>query len=177
MELCVLGLLMQREMSLYDIRQAFAQYLSLFYSDSLGSLQVTIRKLEARGCVTKRAEYVGKRRKDVLTLTATGKTEFFHKMLEPLALQRLEVDLLTRLYFMGWLPANERQRVAANGEQAIVASLHGLEKVEGELNVLDIPDAFQPVFRYQRATLSYGLMSHRASLQWWRDNVLTSTDQ
>ena len=46
MEYVILGLLMLQPNSVYGIRKAFEQGISMFYSASLGSIQTAVKRLE-----------------------------------------------------------------------------------------------------------------------------------
>ena len=173
----MLGLLMLQKLSLYDLKKAFNRTLSLFYSDSLGSLQVAVRKLEEKGFVEKHTEFVGRRARHLLSITPTGYAAFHQEMQAPLPNQRQETALLTRLFFMGLVPATDRQRLATQLEAAIVASLVQLEEQERQLAELKLPADYLVVFEYQKATLDYALMSHRATLQWWRNRFPAPVEQ
>jgi PadR family transcriptional regulator, regulatory protein AphA len=166
-----LGLLMLRPMTIYELSMAFKSTLGLFYSASLGSLQVAVRKLRAKDFITMEEVRTGKRVRKVYTVQASGRMAFFNEMLEPIPEAKLEVTSLARLHFMGLLPAETRFRVKAIILEAIDASLSGLIAKQHELSQLRIPAEYLPIFNYQVKTLEYGIMSHTAALEWFKSLV------
>lgn len=170
MEFCVLGLLMMRDLSLYDLNQAFKASLALFYSASLGSLQVALRNLEARGLVAYDEVLVGRRAKKVYRILPEGKQTFFSGFQEPLPPARLEAVALSRVHFLGLLPTDDVRRQALDLiVAAVAAALRDLEALEGSLQTLPLPESARPVFRYQMKTLDYGLQAHRLALKWFEE--------
>lgn len=78
LELAVLGLLKERDMHGYELRQQLSQKLGFFWTVSFGSLYPTLRRLERRGAVEKVAggETASRRRKQVYRITEQGEQEF-----------------------------------------------------------------------------------------------------
>lgn len=169
-DFCVLGLLLIRDMTIYELRQAFSRSLALFYSASLGSLQVAVRKLLAAGLVSVRELREGRRLKKVYRIEPAGTEAFFSGMTAEIPLSRLEVTALARLHFLGLLKSTrERKEVLFLIVAAIETALAGLEELKGRLSGLSVPAAERAVFAYQQKTLEYGIMAHRAGLAWFRE--------
>ena len=53
-------------------------------------------------------------------------------------------------------------------EQAFSVGLAELEALEDGVGAQEVPDGLVDVAVYQRATLDYGLASHRFALEWLR---------
>ncbi|MCA0385963.1 MAG: PadR family transcriptional regulator [Firmicutes bacterium] len=167
MEYVILGLLMLRPNTLYGIRKAFEQGISMFYSSSLGSLQTAIKKLSAKGYITSDEGVENGRAKKTLEVTEMGREAFFKWMLAPLDSNNLEVSFLSRLYFMGLLPSKAQQleqlkRMKIEIEQ----EKSNLVEVDQQLSGLKLPLEYQPVFFYQRKVLHYGIDTHEYGLKW-----------
>jgi DNA-binding PadR family transcriptional regulator len=164
----VLGLLMMQDMTIYELSRSFKTSLALFYSASLGSLQVAARKLLARRLIAFREVREGGRRKKVYRILAAGKAAFRSGMMAPIPASRLEVTALSRLSFLGVLERQEdREIVLGMIVEATSAALEGLERLREEVGGLDVPPSYRGVLRYQLATLEYGIMAHRAGLAWF----------
>jgi DNA-binding PadR family transcriptional regulator len=160
-------------MTIYELGKAFKASLGLFYSASLGSLQVAVRKLRAKGFIAMEEIRQGKRVRKVYTLLEAGRQSFFGEMAGPIPDSKLEITSLARLHFMGLLhTTEERSMVKSIIVGAIESALSGLLETKAGLDRLPIPAEYRPVFHYQAKTLEYGIMSHRAALEWFRSMEL-----
>jgi len=167
-DFCVLGLLILKAMTIYELNKEFKATIGLFYSASLGSLQVVLRQLLAKGHISMREIPKGRRMRKVYTITEAGQESFFQTMHAPIPASRLEETSLARLYFLGLLSdASERGRVLTLITATIGAVLTELEARKAELGRLSIPMEYQTIFRYQAKTLDYGIMAHKAALEWF----------
>ncbi len=167
---------MLRPMTIYELSKSFKATLGLFYSASLGSLQVAVRNLRAKGCIAMEEARSGKRARKIYSILDRGREAFFHEMVDPIPETRLEVTSLARLHFMGLLRTlDEQARVKAIIIEAVESSLAGLLAKREELARLQIPLEYRPVFHYQVMTLEYGIMSHKAALAWFGSIELEPT--
>jgi DNA-binding PadR family transcriptional regulator len=169
----ILGLLMLLgPQTLYSLNKQFERGPSLFYRASFGSLQSALRGLLAAGHITVRETTEGGRNKKNHSVTDAGVAAFHAWIRSPITGGDLEVAALSRLFLLGLVedPA-ERSAILERIVAEIERELAGLEDFADSLDAQagDIPDEYRAVFRYQRATLDYGLMSHRAGLAWFRD--------
>lgn len=166
----ILGLLILRPMSLYDMVKAFETGVSLFYSASSGSITRALESLVKQGHVEIASIEEGGRGRKTYQVTGSGREHFRAWMLaEPTG--DLETSALSRLYFLGLLDANERPEVLTNIETRVAADLAQLEALETHVQQQDVPDDLRDVAVYQRATLQYGLASHRHALTWFREQL------
>ncbi len=172
MEFCVLGLLMIRDMTIYEIHQAFKRTLSLFFSGSMGSIQFAVRKLLEGGRIDVANSREGGREKKIYTILQTGRESFASEIVAPVPLGKLETVSLARLSFLGVVD-DRSVRVSAMERivEAVEQSLANLESMDEEYAEVAVPPDHRGVFHYQMATLEYGLMSHRSSLEFFRDRL------
>ena len=168
MEFCVLGLLLLADQSLYALHRRFSQSLALFYSASLGSLQVALRHLAAKGEIESRPEATGRRQRKVYSITPAGRRAFERAMLEPIPAAKLETVALSRIFFLGLLPEDRRRPVVELIEAQAAAALAVLDQTEQQLNALEVPEHRQDAFRFQKLTLEYGQLGHRVAVDWFR---------
>lgn len=74
------------------------------------------------------------------------------------------------MYLLGLLPADDdRREVLATLRTSVASALDELEALSRSLDAQEIPGELAQIFRYQRATLDYGLRSHRLALTWLDD--------
>lgn len=166
----ILGLLMLRPMSLYDLVKAFETGVSLFYSASSGSITRALDTLVRQDHVEVASVEQGGRGRKTYQVTDSGREHFRTWMLaEPKG--DLETVALARLYFLGLLDAGERPRVLTNIEARVASDLAQLEALETQVQQQEVPDDLRDVATYQRATLQYGLASHRHALKWFQEQL------
>lgn len=165
----ILGLLLTYgPQTLYSLNKLFQQGASLFYSASFGALQSALRGLLAAGHVTVAETTQNGRHKKVHTITDAGVAALHAWLRGPLE-GELELAVLTRLFHLGLVEdAEERATILAGMIAATTQQLAGLEEVEARVREQQVPPEAALVFRYQTATLDYGINAHRAALAWLR---------
>lgn len=164
----ILGLLLLGPQTLYSLNKQFEQGISLFYRASYGSLQSALKSLLAKGHVTFVEGIESGRNKKTYSITDAGAEAFHAWMRATVAGGDLEVSALSKLYFLGLVDDDAaRADVLDDVVAAIRRERDALEGVAAQLDTLEMPVEHRSVFRYQRATLEYGLMAHRAGLEWF----------
>ena len=108
MDKLILGLLMIKHFTVYEIRQVMRQNFSSMCSDSLGSIQAALKKLSQQGAVTY-SEYVekGKMKKEY-AITASGRILFLEWLKTPIDMSKNKNMDLGKFLFMGYLPKKEQ---------------------------------------------------------------------
>lgn len=165
MAFVILGLLLLRPLSLYDLVKAFETGISLFYSASTGSLKRALDTLLAQGHVE--VEEAGARGRKVYRATPAGREAFHAWLVGDLTGPSTETAALSRLFFLGLLQPEDRGAVLQRIRDRISADLAVLQALGSEIDRQDVPEELADVFRYQKATLEYGLASHRHALEWF----------
>lgn len=164
----ILGLLLIAPHTLYSLNKQFEQGISLFYRASYGSLQSALKSLLAKGFVLVAEGIEGGRNKKTYSITDAGRDAFDAWMHAPVGGGDLEVAALSKLFFLGLVDVDSaRLAVLEDLVAAIEREKEALDGFAGQLDAIEVPDEFRRIFHYQRATLDYGLMSHRAGLDWF----------
>lgn len=163
----ILGLLLVKPSSIYDLGKQFERSISLFYSASLGSLRQALLGLLDRGEVRVVEEHTGRRARKIYHVTPLGRAAFTAWMHGPLAGTDFEVAALSRLFFLGHLPASERTGVVEAIVERIRSDEARLVDLADHLDTTPVPDEFAELFRYQRLTLDYGISAHRHARAWF----------
>ena len=167
MQFLILGLLMLTPMSLYDLHKQFSAGPSLFYAASFGSIQRALRQLVGQGLATVTDAPDSGRGRKLHTPTTAGIEAWRAWMREPIGGANAETAMLAKVYLLGLLPAGaERDDALAALKGSVGGALAELRGVARDLDAAEIPREYAGVFRYQRATLDYGLRSHELALQW-----------
>ncbi|WP_420115058.1 PadR family transcriptional regulator [Pseudactinotalea sp.] len=163
----ILGLLLIVPQSLYDLIKSFEAGVSLFYSASSGSIKRALDGLLADGHI----EVIstdGPRGRKVYDVTDSGREAFRTWMTgEPTG--DAETAALSRLYFLGLLPAEDRAGVLRKASLRIEAGMRQLEHVADHIAQAGIPEHQRELGHYQLATLEYGLGSYRHAVGFFDD--------
>lgn len=168
MEFIILGLLMGREYTLYEIKKALETSISLFYSASFGSISAALGKLEGKEWVVVREAVDRGRNKRLYAFTPAGAQAFNAWLASPIASERVRDPALTRLFFLGHLPAAQRSALIEAHLASIEAIYAALELLEQQVAAAP-PAAAQPeIATYQQLTLRYGKDYYAFSIAWYR---------
>lgn len=168
MQQVILGLLiLHGPLSLYAVQRQFTQGVSLFYSASFGSIQRSLRQLLERGLVTVDEASADARGRKPYTVTDAGVTAWREWMREPVVGGDLETTALSKTFFLGLLEPDSRGEVVDGIRARIAADLAELQAVERSLDATAVPAEYADVFRFQRATLDYGIRSHEHAREWF----------
>lgn len=170
MDYLVLGLLIFKKMTIYELNNSFKKGLSLIYAASYGSLQNAVKKLLKNEWITFEEMVDQGRNKKVYQINQDGIDAFYQWMYGDLSDKKLEVTILSKIYFMGLLKNKaERLELVKKMINQVNKIKNELSAYEENLNSLDIADEHLLVARYQFKTLNYGINSHDAALTWLND--------
>lgn len=167
----ILGLLLIRQMSLYDLVKGFEAGVSLFYSASTGSIKRALDTLLARKLVEVASVEPGARGRKMYRVTDAGHAEFHAWMRGDLSGSDLEAAILSRLFFLGLLPAEERGPVLRKIIARVETHLATLASIQAQVDSHTIPDDVRDVATHQLATLDFGLSSGRFTLEWFQEHL------
>lgn len=167
MEFVILGFLMIRNLSQYDMRNALQQKVSPFFSASLGSIQAALKKLEGNGHVDLNEAVENGRRKKIYAINDLGRQYFLDWMLSSIAPNRLEQDATTRLFFLGFMSQPEGLAIVKAIISQLESAVHEFEASSIAANQKEVPEHLKQVVKYQLKTLDLGLFYHRSMLEWF----------
>mgnify|MGYP000931241385 FL=1 len=194
MDKLILGLLMIKYFTVYEIRQVMRQNFSSMCSDSLGSIQAALKKLSQQGAVTY-SEYVekGKMKKEY-AITASGRILFLEWLKTPIDMSKNKNMDLGKFLFMGYIPKKEQLHMldlTIEGLEVEVQEFEAVkdairyteeqEKVKAYLEqnshlatelietsqAADLAESISQIGYFEMKTLEFGLDSARFQLDWF----------
>ena len=194
MKYFLLGLLMLKEMTVYQLKAMIAENFSSMCSDSLGSIQAALKKLSQQGAVTY-SEYVekGKMKKEY-AITASGRILFLEWLKTPIDMSKNKNMDLGKFLFMGYLPKKEQLQMldlTIEGLEVEVQEFEAVkdairfteeqEKVKAYLEqnshlatelietsqAADLAESISQIGYFEIKTLEFGLDSARFQLEWF----------
>ncbi len=157
--------------SLYDFKLAFSRGLSLFYSSSLGSIQVAVKKLLALGLIEIHERSTQGRAKITYRITDAGQAFFEAQFIAPIPSGRLEETVLARYHFLGLIKRQKRVEVLFFLTRAIETGLTELQTLKSSYDRQTIPEAWQEIAYYQLGTADYGITAHQTGLAWFKTQL------
>ncbi|WP_158602443.1 PadR family transcriptional regulator [Cohnella endophytica] len=99
----ILGMLMKRSLSGYEIKQIYEDIFAYFYSSSYGTIYPMLQRMEKEEWITKETVLQeGKPNKNVFTITEKGRAQFNAYLHSPVESDAVKSDFLMRLYFGGY---------------------------------------------------------------------------
>lgn len=169
MEYVVLGLLIYQSATLYELNQAFKQGISTFYSASYGALQAAVKNLLGKGWIVFEEKVERGRNKKVYSITGAGREAFEEWMFAELPENRLEVTILSKLFFLDLVEGGgARKRVLEEMAAKIEAAQNRLVEMDEALNRLGLAPEEKRRYKYQLKTLEYGIESFAFARGWFQ---------
>jgi DNA-binding PadR family transcriptional regulator len=193
MELILLGLLMLKACTVYEIKKVIEENFTSISSSSVGSIQVAIKKLIADNMVTFIETRENGKDKKIYDLTDKGKASFFENIAKPMLYKEKNMEL-AKFFFMGFAPKNVRiglidayifelkieksklEKIASSSkdkQNAVADYVNYLEesgKTDNFKELLDsesLPDALKDIALFQSAPLELGLAKAEFEIRWF----------
>lgn len=164
LEYIVLGMVLDKALTGYDIKKYIENGIGVFYKASFGSLYPALKKLTQKGYLTMYEQPQGNRQKKFYQITEEGKKVFFEWLTEPLNLLDGANVHLAKIYFFDRLKPDIREQQLLAHEINNTNYLHKLEALEKSFDKMDHKDCFY----YKLSTLYYGICITRESIRWCR---------
>lgn len=108
MENIILSILLIKSMTIYEMRMYIQQSLSTVCSDSLGSIQVAIKKLKSKNCVEYREYIENNIMKIEYSITEIGLNQFQDWIQTPMNIQKIKNMEEGKFFFLGMAPKEIR---------------------------------------------------------------------
>lgn len=170
MEFIILGLLMFKNLTIYEINRHFKENMSLIYSASYGSIQNAILKLSKREEISFNEIVESGRNKKIYSINPSGIKAFYTWMMDDVKTNKLEVQMLSKIYFLGLIKTKEdKLSIVGNILNEAKSQLDEIEALDEELSNLTLDEETMSIAKYQFKTLDYGLMSHRHGYKWLQE--------
>ncbi|WP_084065357.1 PadR family transcriptional regulator [Paenibacillus stellifer] len=162
LEFVLLGMLMEGEMSGYDLKKTIDSTVGHFYNASYGSLYPALKRLADKGHVSMKETADSKNRK-LYALLPEGREAFMQWLAEP---QNSRRELLIRVFFFDYLEEGIRMEHLQGYRHAAEREVRELDAVrsvvESELAGIERPEDYY----YRVSVLDYGLMHAKMQREW-----------
>lgn len=168
MDIVILGFLMIRSLTQYDLLQALQKKVSPFYKASLGSIQHALKNLLERGHIITEQLDKDPRKKLLYHITPSGRCHFLQWMLQEPDENKLEAHISTKLFFMGHLSKVEKIEVIKTIINCLekITATYKIEKSKYDSMKWD--DNLMSIIHYQLKTLDLAYDSYSSTLRWFK---------
>lgn len=160
MDKIILGILMLKRLTAYEIRTIIRQNYSSMCSDSLGSIQTALKKLFAANFVTCQEFVENGVNKKQYSITDLGREDFMAWLKTPIDLSKTKNMDLGKLLLMGLVPANKQIALL---DEILLKQNQELEELLAIQKRAEESDGKHMVFQYLKQDREYGLGIERAS--------------
>ncbi len=158
----ILGMVLNKELTGYDVKKCIENGIGVFYKASYGSLYPALKKLTAQGYLNMYEKPKGDRQKNYYQLTEDGKKVFLDWLVSPMNVLDGTNTHLAKVYFFDQLPADLRDRQLLEHEINNTNYLKKLKELKREFDKMENKDQYY----YKLSTLYYGICITQESIRW-----------
>lgn len=167
----ILGLLLFKSLSIYEIKKAIDQTVSFFYSSSYGNIIPALKKLEKNEFVVVKENVVNGRNRKEYTITDKGRFSFKDWLSKEIKIGKIQDEALLRLFFFTEIPETERVQLLEEYTKKLEAKILELKTIENEARKMKIDKKYLEPFNYRVATLEFGIKSYQFELKWYNNFI------
>jgi len=167
MDTLILGLLLLKSRTVYEIRERIRSGLNTMYSDSMGSIQAAIKKLLSKGYIVYSEIVENGKYKKIYSITDVGKEYFNNWINTPIQVAQNKNSELAKLYFMGLSDSALRL-------ERIDKYIYGLKKQKAVLDIvyeqgknMQVEEPLKELFKYQFLSAQYGIDIIQFEIEWY----------
>ncbi len=162
LESIALGMVLENDLTGYDIKKRIETDIGVFYKASFGSLYPALKRLTEKGLLTTTKKPQGNRKKIFYHITEEGQNQFFDWLSSPMNIFEGTNTHLAKVYFFDKLSPEIRERQLFEHEINNRNYLKRLEDLEKQYSKMEHCDCFY----YKLSTLYYGINITQKTIQW-----------
>lgn len=132
METIVLGLLMIQNSTIYEMRKAIETNLMIVSSNSMGSIQAAVKKLQEKGMIEFNEFVENSVNKKSYQITAIGKSYFFESISKPMLYKEKNMEI-SKFFFMGFAEKTKQVELIDAYISELKSQLDALMKLNSNL--------------------------------------------
>lgn len=186
MDIIILGLLMIKGTTIYELQKKISEQLTFSISSSMGSIQAAIKKLLNKEMITYVERTENNVNKKVYFITEIGKKYFIEQISTPMENKATNKEL-SKFFFMGFVKSELREGFIDSYLKELEAELAILEKLKTQIGLQreidedvlsylkaheDVSEdltveAVKEVSIFNLGTLDYGLDSLKFEIEWF----------
>jgi PadR family transcriptional regulator AphA len=161
----ILGVLLEGSFTGYEIKSHMARSTAYFWRESDSTIYPMLKVLAREGKVRSEIAYVGKKRKEVFSITKAGQTEFKDWLASPTGSETLRNEFLLKFFFV--TDQEEIVRLFRERLEKIEKINEEFKKIEERLESL--PDFPRKDVRLR--ALRYGMAQVALEINWLKEGI------
>ena len=169
MDHILLGLLILKCRTIYELRCCIEAGLNLMYSCSTGSIQAALKKLQEQGFITAEPVLEGKRKKKVYSITASGREAFASWVNDPMKAMGEKHPELAKLYFMGFAAPEGRSANIRHLLEELKQAHSQLSAICAQGETMQVPREAEDILFHQLASARFGRDLMQFQIQWYEN--------
>lgn len=162
----VLGMLMDGPRSGYEIKSLMERSTAYFWQESDSTIYPMLKRLETEGKVLAEAEFVGKRKRVVFSITDLGREEVKEWLESPTGSETRRNEFLLKLFFV--TESKELKLLLRERSEKVTKALEEYRAIEKRLEGLDD----SPRKRIRLQALRYGIAQLALETKWLNEGFL-----
>ncbi len=163
----ILGLLMIRNLTIYDIKNALEKKISPFYAASFGSIQSAVKKLLGNNYVGFTQKVENGRNKKEYFITGEGRSAFLAWMREEIPVNKFNNDVLVKIFFFGFIPRSDRISLLSSYISRLKEEYQAMDTFQAKTGSANVPEDLKEIYNYQMSTLDYGIQGTAFEIEWY----------
>ena len=167
----ILGLLLYKDLSIYDIKKALDEGINQFFSTSFGAIHPAVKKLEDGGLTTSTTTIENGRTKKIYALTDRGRARFLDWLSEDISMRKIQDEGLLRVFFYKELPREEQVALLARYVEEMEGRAAALRAVKEMHAKAEVPKQYREAFNYRVITIDFGLGYYAFAADWYRQLI------
>lgn len=176
MELVILGFLMIKSLSQYEIKKALTRNLSPYYSASLGSIQSALKRLIKKELILCKMGLDKGRKKNIYSLTDKGRAEFFNLMQRDFVSSKFDTDMATRLFFLGLLDNESKLFLVKKMLVTVEEKLRAFDQEKEDAEKKHLDPAYKEIQKFQLKSLELAYRQYQTAKEFFEEQILELED-
>jgi PadR family transcriptional regulator, regulatory protein AphA len=167
----ILGLLLFRSLSIYEIKKAIDSTVSFFYSSSYGNIVPALKKLENGNQVTVTQNIVNGRNRKEYSITPKGRESFKTWLAQEINIGKIQDEALLRFFFITELSPEVRIKLLQDYTVKLQNLIIELTMIKEGTMKMEVTEEHQEAFRYRLVTLDFGIQYYQFELNWYNSII------
>jgi len=176
MDMILLGFLMIRQFTLYEIKKVMERTVSFFYSASYGSLHPALKKMELKGYIHSKKNIEGRRIKITYSITQLGRKKHNAWLKSDIPQSKYHDEALLRLFFLHSLPVKFQLLVLGEYTKQLSMRRESLKSIIDKNSIENIPEEEKYGNQFRMLTAKYGMEQMALELKFYK-NVMSNIEK
>lgn len=161
----ILGMLLDGPCTGYEIKSLMGRSTTYFWRESDSTIYPMLKVLAEEGKAVTKIVYVGKKKKEVFSITSAGRLEFKTWLKSPTGLETYRNEFLLKLFFI--TDQKERIRLFKERLEKIEKTHENYKKIQERLEAL----TDSPRKKIRLKALQYGIAHLELEIKWLKENL------